>query len=685
MKSCRDRVDPVKMTAACCLCQQKQKWGINCFSDQGPVRKMKKDISIKLGVTILVSLWMVCVLGVTTSMGAGSDVPTDVEARSEDMAAARTEIEVIRDEGENTKEPLVDESAKPADSFDIDHLNLPEDTTPRFAVKKISITGNSLISTEKLLKKVPAVYNASDEPISRAEKDRLYDFRSLRDVIENPGQARDISSRTIQGFTQYLLSVYQRQHYGGVYVRVVPDTVGTDGTLKADTLAIEVIEMPVSDVRTTFYDVERNRRDEGYLDQATLEEWSPVKEGQVMNQKKLDDFINLLNLNPDRYISATVSQGVEPGSIALGYDVFEIDPWHFFLQADNSGTDERQWDPKIGFINTNLTGRDDKLTAVAQAPVEKGTEDDYSIFGSYDVPLWTPSLRMVLFGARSEYEISESDAGFLGTGYSYGTQLRWNVLQKKGWFFDLTSSLSRERSKTTTVLFPTFLGSEVYMNLWGMGIDVHRRTDMASTSFVVDRTQSIGGRSSQDHFWDAIAGTGARRNSQKDFKIVSFAANHSQFLDPEKIQRLLGSFRYIRPDSRLVPSKMTTFGGMYSVRGYKENRIVADGGMIGSLQYEYDLVRKNAPAQAGLTSPEEEKWGLQKLAPLVFFDYGRAEMKDHVAGERGIDELCSLGLGMIVEYGENFSAGIYYGHALRKAGPTDEGDGRVNVGVTMRF
>jgi hemolysin activation/secretion protein len=116
-----------------------------------------------------------------------------------------------------------------------------------------------------------------------------------------------------------------------------------------------------------------------------------------MNNKKLDDFINLLNLDPDRYVSATISKGDEPQSLAVQYDVFEINPWHYFLQMDNSGTDDRQWNPRVGFINTNLTGRDDKVTVVAQVPAENGIEDNYSIYGSYDVPLWTPRLRLILY------------------------------------------------------------------------------------------------------------------------------------------------------------------------------------------------------------------------------------------------------------------------------------------------
>ena len=607
------------------------------------------------------------------------------EPKSEDKADAAIKLEVIRESGEKSKQESAKKPKINDKSFSINQLTFPEDTTPRIVVREIHISGNSLISTDKLLEKIPLVYNASDKPLMQAQSNYLYDFGILHDIILNPGQAYHVSTRTIQGFTQYLLSVYQQQNYAGIYVRVPSDAMKEGGKLTEDILPIEIVEIPVSDIRTTFYDVEHNEKEKRYLSLSVFQEWSPVKSGQVINKKKMDDFINLLNLNPDRYISATISKGKEPQSLAVEYDIFEINPWHYFIQVDNAGTKDRRWNPRAGFINTNLTGRDDRLTAIAQAPVEKGMEDNYSVYGSYDFPLWTPRLRLDLFGSRSEYDVDGGEGiDFLGKGYSYGGKLRFNVFQQEGWFFDLTSSLSREKSTVTTSLFPQFFGSKVYLDLWGIGLDVHRRSDMANTSFVFNRIQSIGG-SGQDRFWDPATSTGARTDAQRDFKIVTLSVNHSQFLDTDKVQRFLGSLKYIRPDDRLIPAKMTTFGGMYSVRGYKESRIVADGGIIGSFQYEFDLVRKDEMDGAKSGGSQKNKEGFKKIAPLVFFDYGRAKTKDPVAGENRAEELCSLGLGMIIEHGENFNAGIYYGYPLRSAGETNKGDGRFNIGLMLRF
>ena len=591
-------------------------------------------------------------------------------------------MEQMREDAQRAKR-LAHEKAKAKLAEDISEIDLPEDTSQKISVKEISITGNALLTTDELLDGMPLIYNASLDTIKMADSRDLYDFRVLHEIILDPGQPRQVSTRTIRAFTQYLVSAYRKNNYSGIYV-YVPSQALVDGEkFVDDIMPIEIIEASVSTVRVTQYDIEQNAVEEGYLSKDAVLKWSPIKEGQVGNQKKLDDFVNLLNLNPDRYVSAVVTQGDKPETLTVAYDIYETNPWHFFLQVDNSGTRDRQWTPRLGIINTNVLGFDDKFMAIAQAPPESGIEDNYSLYGTYDFPIMGPKLRLNLYGGYSEYDINPEtgNINFLGNGSFGGGILRYNALQMDGWFFDVLGSMSYERSKITPSLFPDFLGSSIHMAIWGAGVDLHRSTDMENSSVTFNRYENFDGS-------DRAEFNTARTGADKDFTIYTTTAAHSRFLDASKVQRAVGSFRWITTSDRLIPAKMTTFGGMYTVRGYDEYEIVADGGMLGTAQYEFDLIKYDQvmnPDAEGDESAAAGNYELKKLAPLVFFDFGRTNIESPVAGERKHTTLASVGVGTLFEIGDNFSGGVYYGYPLRKTDNTRRGKGRVNVGFLLRW
>jgi len=560
----------------------------------------------------------------------------------------------------------------------IAEVNAPPNAVPSLSVKEVSISGNTLVPMEELLQYMPDIYNASKKPLEEAPPNAVFDLTILKDIICNPGQVREVSTQSIQGLTKYILSAYQKRNYAGIYV-YVPAQAFAEGKLRDNVLSIRVLEAGISDVGVTYRDVNGVQVEKGRLKLEAFREWSPVEAGQVANKKKLDDYINLLNLNPDRRVYATVSPGAEPNMLALKYDIYEANPWHYFIQVDNAGTGNLEWAPRLGVINTNLLGFDDKITGVVQGSTKNDPTDNYAAYGSYDFPLFTPRLRLNLFASRSEFDTVTAVQGldFLGNGSSYGGILRFNALQTKGWFFDLLGTIRHDKSKFTETQFG-FGSSEVSIDLWGIGFDIHRTTDMANSSIIFNRLERMGGSGD-------TAFNEARSGADPDFSIWTFSAAHQQFLDAYRINRLLGSFTYIKPDGRMVPVEMTSFGGLYSVRGYEESEVIADGGIIASVQYEYDIVKANERQQPKDQPAPVTKPCLRKLAPCGFWDFGRAITEDHVSGEQGVQELCSLGVGVITEIGDHFSSGIYYGWPLRSTDETESGNGRCSINLMMRW
>jgi hemolysin activation/secretion protein len=648
---------------------------------------MVNQTNLKHGRIVLIGGLVCCLFYCFMFAGVARSAAAEGDIVKETLPPITEEAEKIKEKQEAAqqekrlapKKSVLDANALP------EGVRLPEDSTLLLSVSKIELIGNTLLTTDELLKDIPSVYNTSNEKLEKTDPVFLYDLRSIKNVLEAPGQTHQVSARTIQGFTQYLLSVYQTKGYGGVYIYIPAETFSQEQQLKEGILQIKVIETTISQVKTTYFDVEGNPPEKTYLKPQIVEQWSPVKSGQSINQKKLDDFLNLLNLNPDRYVTATVSKG-EAGTLDVGYNIYEVSPWHYFFQIDNAGTKDREWSPRIGFINTNLTGRDDTLTAVIQGPVDhRFSVHRYSAFASYDVPLFSPRLRLNLFGGRSEFDVSGGQGiDFLGNGSVWGTTLTYNLLQHNNWFLDVYSGFSFEQSKVTASLFPEYLGSKVRTDLWNIGAKLHKTDDMSKTTISVERSQRIGG-SSQKAYWDIDTTTGARTNSESHFYIWNFNASRYQYLDADKAHRVLGSIRYIRPNTRLIPAKMTTFGGMYTVRGYKESSIVADGGVLASFQYEYDLVKHSRAKLAAKGEPQEKTNKLRKLAPLVFFDYGRADIRYAVDGEKSRQELYSVGTGILLEWGKHLSGGIYYGHPLKETSTTNVSNGRINIFAMLQW
>jgi hemolysin activation/secretion protein len=559
--------------------------------------------------------------------------------------------------------------------------NLPDDKTPRYTIARIEISGNTLISSEALFKGLPEIYSASPAGKSAYESAFLFDFRNLKQLIKNPGTSLEISARTIQGFTQYLLSIYQRKGYSGVYVYVPGQAFEAGKELSQGILPVCVLEATVSDVTSEYYDVQNKPAEKEYLNSDLLMSWSPVKSGKVARKKEIDDYVNLLNQNPDRYVTAVISRGDDANSLAVEYRVYEANPWHFFVQADNSGTKDVQWAPRFGVVNTNLFGFDDKLTTVYQTPMDSGMGDEYAVYGSYDFPIWGPKLRLNIFGGYNEFDIAGNEGvDFLGRGHFAGAILRYNLFQVDKWFFDATGTIVYEQSRVSPSLFPEFLTTDIHTTLWGYGFQVYKTEDMAETSAGFNWLTTLDSSSQEDI-------TLARAGAQKDFSILTLSGRHSRYLDQDKVQRFTAAGQWIIPDQRVVPARMTSFGGMYTVRGYDEYEVIADGGVLASLQYEYDLVRADAVTKypGRNETQQDSKYALRRLAPLVFMDYGRAKIEHPDATEDRYTEMCSWGAGLITEIGKNFTGTVYYGYPLIATNETHTGKGHLNVGVTLRW
>jgi hemolysin activation/secretion protein len=118
-------------------------------------------------------------------------------------------------------------------------------------------------------------------------------------------------------------------------------------------------------------------------------------------------------------------------------------------------------------------------------------------------------------------------------------------------------------------------------------------------------------------------------------------------LEPWKIQ-LIARLNAQLSNAHLFPLEQIAVGGRYSVRGYRENTLVRDNAVMGSLEARIPVLRS--------------VWGDERVMVAPFADVGRGTNTN--AASPDPDTLASLGLGVIwnIMRGSRFE--VYWGQQL---------------------
>jgi hemolysin activation/secretion protein len=105
----------------------------------------------------------------------------------------------------------------------------------------------------------------------------------------------------------------------------------------------------------------------------------------------------------------------------------------------------------------------------------------------------------------------------------------------------------------------------------------------------------------------------------------------------------------------LFPFEQIALGGGTTIRGYPVNTLVSDNGVWFSLEGRIPILRMPVPSLAVDDA-------VLRVAP--FFDYGSGWNTDRPTF--GPSTLSSIGIGLLLDIGDNLSAQLYYGHGLRQ-------------------
>ncbi len=473
----------------------------------------------------------------------------------------------------------------------------------RIAVREIRIVGNTVVPSQILAE------------------------------IATPYEGRTLSYSNLQTLRDRLTLAYVERGYA---------TSGA--TLPEQTIRDGVVEIRIVEGRLEKIEIDTD----GRFRPSYFRKRLARSQSGILNVASLQKRLQVFQLNPAiENVQAQLEPTATRGLSRLRVVVREAPP------AAIQGDFDNYRSPSVGSLGgsfrtriTNLAGAGDSIqTRVAASEGLRQFEARFSI------PINT---RDTTFGVR--YQYSEGDVidsrfsalGIESESKTVGFQLSQPLYRSQK--ASLTASLQADWREAQSFLFnrtqalPTVYSDDgkSQLSVIRLGFDFNYRT----------RNQSFAFRSLQSIGVDIL---GATENTPgiPDGRYWAWLgqvqwATRLPYLDAQ----LLTRFDMQLTPNPLLPLEQFAIGGRYSVRGYRENTLVRDNGLAGSLELRIPVYRRNDPKLR------------VELAP--FFDIGRSwdSKRAPEIDQSSPKTLASIGLGARVVLGEWGFGEVYWGHRL---------------------
>ncbi len=492
---------------------------------------------------------------------------------------------------------------------------------------------NQLLSPPKLPEQP---ISRQDDPNARFQVDRIEVVGSTvfkpeqLTAITAPFVGRKLTFIELLQVKDAITKLYVDHGYVTTGALIVPQTV------EAGVIKIQVIEGSLQEIKIIG---NRRLRTQYIRDRILLGAKTPL------NVPHLLEKLQLLRLDPQiQNLSAELQTGVHPGTSVLQVEVEEANTFKPTVTLDNGRS------PSVGSFRrgidlqeANLLGLGDTLS-VGYA----NTDGSNTINLNYTLPI-NPRNGTVFFGFNQGWNrVIEKPFSVLdiqSNTRSYELGYRQPLVQKPTQELAIGLSFSRQESQTELGI------DNIGPYKLSPGADANGKTNISALRFFQEYTQ----RSNQYVF---------AARSQFSFGVDWFDANVSQDEPDSRFFAWRGQAQWVRqlaPDTlflargdfqlaadSLVPLEQFGLGGQLSVRGYRQDSLITDNGMLLSAEFRLPIVR--APKIGGVL----------QLTP--FIDVGKGW---NVKGENPSPSLLvGTGLGLLWKQGNNFSARLDWGIPL---------------------
>ena len=375
-----------------------------------------------------------------------------------------------------------------------------------------------------------------------------------------------------------------------------------------------------------------------------------LSKGKPLNLNKVLEALQLLQLDPlIKNLRADLGNGVTPGASVLAVDVTEAKTWSVQVDLNNNrqpsiGSFER----KIQVNQANLLGLGDGLS-VAYA----NTDGSNSVDVSYTLPLNPRDGTLTFNYSGASSDVVEEPFDVLdieGSSQEYGITYRQPLIRTPNKEFALSFSASRRNSD---IGFLEALTGERFP-FPSPGADEDGETRATILRFAQEWTQRsanevLAARSQLSLGIDALNAT-TDDGDEPDGEFFTWRGQ------AQWVRRLARDTLFIArgnlqlADRPILPSEQIGVGGQSTVRGYRQDQILADNAFLASAELRYPIWRV----------PQVQ--GVLQVTP--FIDFGTAWNRSQ-ANRSPIEEdsLASVGLGLLWQQ-EHLSARLDWGIPL---------------------
>ncbi|WP_223807436.1 ShlB/FhaC/HecB family hemolysin secretion/activation protein [Pseudanabaena sp. UWO311] len=413
---------------------------------------------------------------------------------------------------------------------------------------------------------------------------------------------------------------------------LIPEQKLTSGTIK-----IQIVEGGIEEIKV----IGLTRLNPSYIQSRIA-----IATQKPLNSKRLLEALQLLQINPlIESISANLSPSLQPGLNNLEVKVTEAKTFSLPITFDNGrtpsvGTDRRQ----IQLGESNLTGLGDRLSLSYS-----NTNGSNSFDASYTVP-FNPYNGTISFNfGTSSSKVLQAPFDILDIASSsrnYGLSIRQPILQTTSQ--DLALGLTFNQSQSQASL----LGGAIPFP--SLGSDENGQTKISALRFFQEYVQRSGeevfaARSQVSFGLNAFGSTINPISPDSQFLAWRGQVQYVRLLAPETLLFLRGDLQFA--DRSLLSQEQISFGGQDTLRGFRQDSITTDNGLLFSAELRIPVMRI------------PEIGGLLQIAP--FFDFGTAW---NYNGSTNPDPgtLASLGFGLRFQMSDRLTIRLDWGIPLSR-------------------